>query len=118
MMIEEGELSSRIRGLAEKELAIIARTNLLVFPLPLPFMDVELLRRLCRALLRPLRDVGLHDMHQVKVTLKSRSYFISHEAIRCNENAMPRGLSGGAGVVGLPSPGEKGEGGVLNKTCA
>ena len=76
MMIEEGELSSRIRGLAEKELAIIARTNLLVFPLPLPFMDVELLRRLCRALLRPLRDVGLHDNHasgqghtQVKVIL-------------------------------------------------
>ena len=87
MRIEEGNGGlSQSRGLVEEELAMKTCTDLLVFPLPLPLMDVELLRRLCRALLRPLRDVGLHDMHQVKVTLKSRSYFINHEAIRCNED--------------------------------
>ena len=56
-------------------------TNLLVVPLPLHFMGVELLRRLDRASLRPLRGVGLHGTHQVKVTLV-KAMSITDGAIR------------------------------------
>ena len=78
--IEEGELSQS-RGLAEKELAMKTWTNLLVVPPPLHFMGVELLRRLDRASLRPLRGVGLHGTHQVKVTLV-KAMSITDGAIR------------------------------------
>ena len=47
-------------------------------------MDVELLRRLDRASLRPLRGVGLHGTHQVKVTLV-KVMSITGLSVRCNE---------------------------------
>ena len=104
MRIEEGNGGlSQSRGLVEEELAMKTCTDLLVFPLPLPFMDVEVLRRLFRALLRPVRDVGLHDMQQVKVTLiKSRSYCINHEAVRWNKENNAVAASVGAGVCRGP----------------
>ena len=59
-----------------------ACSYLLVVPLPLPFMDVEVLRRLLRTMLRPLRDVGLcmacvHHRSRSHSSFKSMSYYIN-----------------------------------------
>ena len=73
-------------------------TNLLVVPFPLHFMDVEVLRRLCRASLRPLRGVGLYDIHasgqdhtQVKVTSIKRLYGAIKESVAMHEAVIPLG---------------------------